>query len=37
MKTKKLNWVQFPDPLTEEQVHIQLSWTADEALARAHD
>jgi hypothetical protein len=26
---KKLKWVPMPDPIREEEVNIQLSWTAD--------
>jgi hypothetical protein len=26
---KKVNWIRLPDPVTEEQVNIQLSWTND--------
>ena len=26
---KKLNWVPMPDPIREDEVNIQLSWTAD--------
>jgi hypothetical protein len=30
MKTpRKTNWIPLPDPLTEEEVNIQLTWTAD--------
>jgi hypothetical protein len=28
-KLKKLNWRPLPDPITEQQVNIQISWTAD--------
>ena len=27
--SKKLNWIPMPDPIREEEVKIQLSWTAD--------
>ena len=28
-KLKKLNWRHLPDPITEDEVNIQISWTAD--------
>jgi hypothetical protein len=28
-KLKKLNWRPLPDPITEDEVNIQISWTAD--------
>ena len=26
---EKLNWIRLPDPLTEEEVRIQITWTAN--------
>ena len=26
---KKVNWIPMPDPIREEEVNIQLTWTAD--------
>jgi len=30
---EKLNWIRLPDPLTEEEVRIQITWTACTELA----
>ena len=30
---EKLNWIRLPDPLTEEEVRIQITWTARTELA----
>src|SRR6516164_412087 len=27
--SKKVNWIPMPDPIREEEVNIQLTWTAD--------
>jgi hypothetical protein len=27
---KKVNWIPLPDPLPEEEVNIQITWTADQ-------
>ena len=28
-RSKKLNWKPLPDPITEDQVNIHITWTAD--------
>jgi hypothetical protein len=32
---RKVNWIPIPNPLTEEEVNIQITWTADERTTAA--
>jgi hypothetical protein len=34
-KLKKFNWKRLPDPLTENQVNLEVTWTADERTTAA--
>jgi hypothetical protein len=35
MKAPQVNWRPLPDPITEEEVNLQLTWTADERTRQA--
>ena len=34
-KTKQVNWIPLPDPLPEDQVKLELAWSADERTRTA--
>jgi hypothetical protein len=34
-KLKKFNWKRLPDPITDDQVNIEITWSADERTSAA--
>jgi len=35
MSKHKVNWVRLPDPLTQNEVNLQINWTADARISAA--